>query len=333
MPQSFMRILGKADSSPAREETWEAIRWPARRTRSLSEKYWRRSAGKCSRPIFAKAMPASRESARTRPNAPSGRCGKECRSRSTTCSGRPRLQDLLRSEQQMTGWLTTLATPGPGAAISRVREPVFDGRHTAATCSRKHGSRWPGLSLRRTVCTPRSQLLAILSRCTIPNLYIDGRWQPSAGSNKINVLSASTEEVIGSIPEGTPADVDRAAAAARRAFDRLVHALPREERAEWLDKLAAALKERADAIARTIAMEVGSPMSIAAPIQAGLPVAVTAELRQAAALKRSSNTKSAIRWWCAKPPEWWAPSRRGIIRCIRSWRRSRRRWPPDARWC
>jgi len=107
------------------------------------------------------------------------------------------------------------------------------------------------------------------------DLYIDGRWQPSAGSNKINVLSASTEEVIGSIPEGTPGDVDRAAVAARQAFSSW-SATPREERADWLDKLAGALKERSEQIARTIAMEVGSPMSIAAPIQAGLPVAVTA---------------------------------------------------------
>ena len=41
-------------------------------------------------------------------------------------------------------------------------------------------------------------------------LYIDGRWQRPASDQKIKVLSASTEEVIGSIPEGTPADVDRA---------------------------------------------------------------------------------------------------------------------------
>jgi acyl-CoA reductase-like NAD-dependent aldehyde dehydrogenase len=105
-------------------------------------------------------------------------------------------------------------------------------------------------------------------------LYIGGRWQDSAGTNQINVLSASTEEVIGSIPEGTPADVDRAAHAARKAFDSW-SATSREERADWLDKLAGALKERSEQIAKTIAMEVGSPMSIATSIQAGLPVMVT----------------------------------------------------------
>ncbi|MBZ5606565.1 MAG: aldehyde dehydrogenase family protein [Acidobacteriia bacterium] len=106
-------------------------------------------------------------------------------------------------------------------------------------------------------------------------LYIDGRWQPSAGNRKIDVLSASTEEVIGSIPEGTSEDVNKAAAAARRAFDSWSET-PREERAQWLEKLAGALKERTEQIARTIAMEVGSPISIATSIQAGLPVTVTA---------------------------------------------------------
>src|SRR5438045_2621868 len=107
-----------------------------------------------------------------------------------------------------------------------------------------------------------------------PDLYIDGRWQPSSGTKKIEVLSASTEEAIGSIPEGSPEDVNRAAVAARRAFESWSET-PREERAQWLEKIAAALKERSEQIAKTIAMEVGSPISIATAIQAGLPVAVT----------------------------------------------------------
>ncbi|HTS76102.1 MAG TPA: aldehyde dehydrogenase family protein [Bryobacteraceae bacterium] len=105
-------------------------------------------------------------------------------------------------------------------------------------------------------------------------MYIDGRWHSAATTKKIDVLSASTEEVIGSIPEGTPADVNCAAQAARRAFDSWSATL-REERAEWLEKLADALKRRTEQIARTIAMEVGSPISIATSIQAGLPVTVT----------------------------------------------------------
>ncbi|HLH40811.1 MAG TPA: aldehyde dehydrogenase family protein [Bryobacteraceae bacterium] len=110
-------------------------------------------------------------------------------------------------------------------------------------------------------------------------LYINGRWQAPAGRNKIDVLSASTEEVIGTVPEGTPEDVDRAVEAARRAFDGWSQT-SREERASWLEKLSAALKDRADQLAQTIAMEVGTPISMATAVQAGLPINVTASYAQ-----------------------------------------------------
>jgi aldehyde dehydrogenase (NAD+) len=50
-------------------------------------------------------------------------------------------------------------------------------------------------------------------------LYINGQWAASTGRKMIDVHSASTEEVIGRVPEGTPADVDAAAGAARAAFE------------------------------------------------------------------------------------------------------------------
>ena len=81
----------------------------------------------------------------------------------------------------------------------------------------------------------------------------------------IDVLSASTEEVIGSIPEGTPADVDKPLARPAR-HSTTAGARPRcAERAEWLRKISGALKERARQIAKTIAQEVGSPITMATP--------------------------------------------------------------------
>jgi len=49
--------------------------------------------------------------------------------------------------------------------------------------------------------------------------YVGGEWVPAAGSAKLDVISPHTEEVIGRVPEGTAADMDRAVAAARDAFD------------------------------------------------------------------------------------------------------------------
>jgi aldehyde dehydrogenase (NAD+) len=113
------------------------------------------------------------------------------------------------------------------------------------------------------------------------DLYIGGDWRAPDGKGSIDVVSASTEEVIGSIPEGTAEDVDRAARAARAAFDNGWSQTSVQERAEWLLKLAGALKERSEEIAKTIAREVGSPMSMSTPVQAGLPVMVTASYAQA----------------------------------------------------
>jgi acyl-CoA reductase-like NAD-dependent aldehyde dehydrogenase len=40
-------------------------------------------------------------------------------------------------------------------------------------------------------------------------LYIDGAWVAPARTDTIDVLDSTTEEVIGTIPSGTAADVDR----------------------------------------------------------------------------------------------------------------------------
>jgi aldehyde dehydrogenase (NAD+) len=107
------------------------------------------------------------------------------------------------------------------------------------------------------------------------DFFINGKWEPASSPASIDVLSASTEEVIGSVPEGTPADVDRAVRAARAAFDNGWSQTTVAERSEWLTKLAGALKDRGERIANIIAQEVGTPLSMATPVQAGLPVAVT----------------------------------------------------------
>jgi acyl-CoA reductase-like NAD-dependent aldehyde dehydrogenase len=107
------------------------------------------------------------------------------------------------------------------------------------------------------------------------HFYIDGRWQKPAGTETIDVRSAATEEVIGRIPKGTAADVDRAVAAARRAFDAGWALTTTAERADWLRKLAAALEARVQDIATTISQEVGMPIRMSTPVQAQLPVNIT----------------------------------------------------------
>ena len=102
-------------------------------------------------------------------------------------------------------------------------------------------------------------------------LYIDGRWTAASSSKTIDVINASTEAVMGRIPEGNAADVHAAVAAARRAFDAWAATAP-AERAAFLKKIQEGLKARSDEIARTIAGEVGMPLKLSAMIQAGSPI-------------------------------------------------------------
>jgi aldehyde dehydrogenase (NAD+) len=100
--------------------------------------------------------------------------------------------------------------------------------------------------------------------------YIDGKWVDPAGSETIDVVNASTEEVMGRIPQGTPEDVDRAVTAARRAFETWSQT-DLAERQTILRAIAGALAARSDEIAGTIAQELGMPIGLSKAIQAGLP--------------------------------------------------------------
>jgi aldehyde dehydrogenase (NAD+) len=103
------------------------------------------------------------------------------------------------------------------------------------------------------------------------DLYIDGQWVPSSATDSIDVTNSATEEVIGRVPAGTAEDVDRAVAAAVRAFPAWADT-PVEQRGAALAAIAEGLKARAGEIAEVVAQEVGMPLGLAKRIQAGLPI-------------------------------------------------------------
>ncbi|MBE0626383.1 MAG: aldehyde dehydrogenase family protein [Burkholderiales bacterium] len=103
-------------------------------------------------------------------------------------------------------------------------------------------------------------------------LYINGQWAAPKDGKSIDVINASTEEVMGRVPEGTADDVNAAVAAARAAFDGWA-ATAAAERAAYLQKIHEGLKARAEEIGKLIAGEVGMPVKLATMIQAGSPTA------------------------------------------------------------
>ena len=104
-------------------------------------------------------------------------------------------------------------------------------------------------------------------------LYIDGNWAAPASGDTIPVENPATEEVLAHVPAGTAEDVDRAVTAARAAFDGWA-ATPLAERGAVLGKLHSALAGRAGDIARTVGLELGTPLKVAKMVQAGLPLTV-----------------------------------------------------------
>ena len=102
--------------------------------------------------------------------------------------------------------------------------------------------------------------------------YIGGQWVTPAGSDTIDVISPHTEEIVGRVPEGTAADMDRAVAAAREAFDngpwpRMAPA----DRADAVGRLADLYAGRLGEIAELITEEMGSPITFSQLAQAPQP--------------------------------------------------------------
>jgi aldehyde dehydrogenase (NAD+) len=109
---------------------------------------------------------------------------------------------------------------------------------------------------------------------TLPGqLYIDGRWVDSGADAMIAVENPATEQVIAEVPQSGAGDVDRAVAAARRAFPPW-SATPVAERARLLSALREGLMARQDELAATITAEMGAPVKLAHTIQTSLPIAV-----------------------------------------------------------
>lgn len=104
------------------------------------------------------------------------------------------------------------------------------------------------------------------------HFYIDGQWVASRSGEQMDVISASTEERIGTIPLGGAFEVDIAVAAACKAFESWSTLLP-SKRAVYLRKIADGLQARTTELAEVICAEVGMPIRQTRAIQVAGPIA------------------------------------------------------------
>ncbi|MEQ1819105.1 MAG: aldehyde dehydrogenase family protein [Terricaulis sp.] len=99
------------------------------------------------------------------------------------------------------------------------------------------------------------------------NFYIDGKWVAPAKPRTHDVISPANEEPIGRISLGSPDDVNKAVAAAKKAFETW-SVTTVDERKAVLDKVIAVYQRRMGEMAETISMEMGAPLPLANAAQA-----------------------------------------------------------------
>jgi aldehyde dehydrogenase (NAD+) len=99
--------------------------------------------------------------------------------------------------------------------------------------------------------------------------YIDGAWVAPAGDTRLAVIDPSTQAAFAEIALGDARDVERAVAAAKRAFPAFSQADP-AERIALVRRILDVYLTRYDEIAETISREIGAPRPFAHEWQAGL---------------------------------------------------------------
>jgi aldehyde dehydrogenase (NAD+) len=119
-----------------------------------------------------------------------------------------------------------------------------------------------------------AQLPSILESAMREHLqfFIDGAWVDPHAPRTHAVINPATEEPCARISLGAAADVDRAVAAARRAFPAWSRT-SLEERKALFDRIMAGFQARLGDVAQAISLEMGAPMWLAAGSQAGSALA------------------------------------------------------------
>jgi len=99
--------------------------------------------------------------------------------------------------------------------------------------------------------------------------YIDGAWVEPSGTARLPVIDPCTEEAFAEVAMGTPADIDRAVAAAKHAFTSFSQTTP-TERLALIRRILEVFLERHDETGETISRELGAPRAMAHAWQAGI---------------------------------------------------------------
>ena len=95
---------------------------------------------------------------------------------------------------------------------------------------------------------------------TTKKLLIDGKWVPAASGRTFDTIDPSTGAVLASVAEGDREDIDRAVAAARRAFEGPWSKLKPHDRQEIILRLADLVDRHFDELTLIDTLDMGAPI-------------------------------------------------------------------------
>ncbi len=107
---------------------------------------------------------------------------------------------------------------------------------------------------------PAPESRAVVELRSSYGLFIDGEFVDSLDGRAFKTINPATEEVLGEVTEAGPADVERAVAAARSAYDTVWSRLPGTHRAKYLFRIARLIQERSRELAVLESLDNGKPI-------------------------------------------------------------------------
>src|ERR1700675_1427691 len=102
--------------------------------------------------------------------------------------------------------------------------------------------------------------------------YIDGKWVDPVVPKTEDVINPANEEAFARISLGSKADVDKAVAAARRAFETFSRTT-KEERLALMARIVEGYQKHYGEIVEAISTEMGAPLGLSKNAQAAMGIA------------------------------------------------------------
>ncbi|WP_017581561.1 aldehyde dehydrogenase family protein [Nocardiopsis valliformis] len=107
---------------------------------------------------------------------------------------------------------------------------------------------------------PAPESRSVVSLRETYDLFIDGEFAPAQSGEYLTSLNPADEEKLAQVAVADPADVDRAVAAARRAYDTVWSRMSGAERGKYLFRIARIIQERSRELAVLESMDNGKPI-------------------------------------------------------------------------